>query len=309
MFYEAKNPRELKDYILQRLGAPIIKIEITEQQVFMCIQRALELYGEYHYNGVNKNYIAIAVNDDEQAKNGVFDLSQYPIFAVTSVIRGNSGDTLTWGGGYPYPILSDLIMSLGGGGMGGSSCSSKAYGPNAYGADLSYYTVLMQYWQMMQNMLNPVPDYWFNDDTGQLKLMGNFSKGDVIILEVWTKSFVDTDQSAGSYANYAYATAGNSNSWTVSDKYNDPSRAVSGVYAGSSASHSQGAFNSRWVKDYATALVKELNGEILAKHQGMQLPGGTTVDGIRLIQEARETMRELREELDLLEAPAPILMG
>nr|DAF95453.1 MAG TPA: neck protein [Myoviridae sp. ctCo31] len=43
------NPRQLKDLILRRLGAPVINIEITEEQIYDCIYRALELYGEYHY--------------------------------------------------------------------------------------------------------------------------------------------------------------------------------------------------------------------------------------------------------------------
>ena len=54
--YVTNNPRELKDAILRRLGAPVINVEVTEDQIYDCIQRALELYGEYHFDGVNKGY-------------------------------------------------------------------------------------------------------------------------------------------------------------------------------------------------------------------------------------------------------------
>ena len=305
MFTQPKNPRELKDYILMRLGAPVIKIEVTECQVFQCIQRALELYGEYHYNGLNKTYMYVRIDDEDRWKNGVFDLSGHDIFAVTSIIRGNMGALLTMDGTATYPWVSDFILGM----AGVNGCSSAtAFGPNAYGANLSYYTSIMQYWTLMQNMLNPVPDYWFNDDTGQLKLTGNFKKDDFVFIEVWTKSYVDTDQSVGSYAGYATAQAAHG-AWTDSEKYNDAWKSTNGYHAGQKDSHAQGAFNNRWVKDCAVAFVKQLNGEILARHQGMQLPGGTTVDGLRLIEESRIEIERLRAELDLLEAPPGIMMG
>ncbi len=305
MFNQPKTPKQLKDYILMRLGAPIIKIEVTEAQVYQCIQRALELYGEYHYNGLNKTYMAVYIGDDEKYKNGVFDLSDENIFAVTQIIRGNTGLLLTMDGSATYPWASDFILGM----AGVNGCSAaQSFGPSAYGANLSYYTTIMQYWTILQNMFNPVPDFWFNDDTGQLKLSGNFNKGDLIFLEVWVKSFVDTNPMVGSYAGYGYA-QGDQNPWTISDQYNYAPKSVGGYYAGDNQGHKQGAFNNRWVKDYATALVKELNGSILAKHQGLQLAGGTTVDGVRLIEEARAEIEKLRDELDLLASPPGILMG
>lgn len=305
MFSQPKNPKQLKDEILMRLGAPIIKIEVTEQQIYYCIQRALELYGEYHYNGLNKSYVWIHVDDEEKYKNGVFDLSDENIFAVTDIIRGNSGASLlTMDGSATYPFVTDFILGL----AGVNGCNSATFGPSAYGANLSYYTTVMQYWTIMKNMFDPVPGYWFNDDTAQLKITGNFRKGDFLLMEVWVKSFVDTSPSVGSYAGHGYA-QGDSNPWGTSDIYNNATRGLPGYVAGESKGHSQGAFNNRWVKDYATALVKNTNGQILAKHQGLQLAGGTTVDGMRLINESEIEMANLRNELELLEAPPGILMG
>lgn len=305
MFTQPKNPKQLKDEILMRLGAPIIKIEVTEQQVYYCIQRALELYGEYHYNGLNKSYMWVHVDDEEKYKSGVFDLKDENIFAITEIIRGNSGSLLTMDGTATYPFVTDFILGM----AGVNGCSSaQSFGPNAFGANLSYYTTIMQYWTIMKNMFDPVPGYWFNDDTGQLKISGNFRQGDFLLMEVWVKSFVDTNPSVGAYAGYAHA-QDEQNAWSTTDVYNNANRGVTGYVAGETKGHAQGAFNNRWVKDYATALVKNTNGQILAKHQGMQLAGGTTVDGIRLIEESEREMARLRDELDLLEVPPGILMG
>lgn len=300
----AKNAKELKDEILERLGAPIINIEVTESQIYRCIQRALELFGEYHFNGLHKTYKIFNIESDEQAKFGVFDLSNDNIFAITSVIRAGASNILTMDGNAAYPWVTDLILGLTK--LGGGSCGCSV-GANSFGNDLGYFTGLTQYWTQMQNMFNPIPDFWFNDSTGQLKLTGQFKKGDVVVVECYAKAYVDIQDSIRSYAGYGYA--GQQNSWSVSGIYDDPSRANTGLVAGEDNSLKQGSYNNRWVKDYATTLVKEVWGQILAKHQGMQLPGGVSVDGLRLLEEARYEKETLRTELEGLDPPVGILIG
>lgn len=301
------TPQQLKDEILQRLGAPIINIEVTESQVFQCIQRALELYGEYHFNGLNKSYMTFYVGDDDQYKHGVFDLSKENVFAVTSILRQSAGSLMTLDGSATYPWVTDFILGLTK--FNGAGSCQRGFGPNAYGADLGYFTMLSQHFNMLQNMLNPLPDFWFNESTGQLKIMGNYKKGDVIIAEVYVKSYVDVSPATGAFAGYGYAGSPDRNNWGLNDIYQNPDHRLTGYKAGENSSLSQGAYNNRWVKDYATTLVKELNGQVLAKHQGMQLAGGVTVDGLRLLEEARLEKEALREELYLLDPPCPILVG
>lgn len=309
MFTEPKNPQQLKDYILERLGAPIINIEVTESQVYQCIQRSLELFGEYHYNGLNRTFKVIYIGEDEKWKDGLFDLQDDNIFAVTKILRSNTSMTslMSMDGSATYPWAQDFILGMTGF-NGGNSCS-RTFGPNMFGGELGYFTMIMQYWNLMQKMFNPEPDYWYNDTTGQLKIIGNFKKNDFLVLEVWTKAFVDTERSVGAYAGYGYAGSQQTNNWGVSDIYDNADRQQTGYYAGEESSLKHGAFNNRWVKDYATCLVKYTNGQILAKHQGMALPGGTTVDGVRLIDEAEREMLRLREELDSLSPGCPILIG
>lgn len=307
MYTQPKTPQQLKDHILERLGAPIINIEVTESQIYQCIQRALELYGEYHFNGLNRTFYVVYVGTDEKWADGCFDLGDQNIFAITKVLRGNSGSLLTMDGVATYTWASDFILGMTG--FNGGCSSSRGFGPNAFGGDLGYFTSIMQYWSLMQKMFSPEPDYFFNADTAQLKLIGNFHKGDFIVVEAWVKSFVDVDKSVGAYAGYGYAGSKEDNAWGISDIYNNADRNLTGYYAGEPSQLKQGAFNNRWIKDYATALVKYTNGQILARHQGMQLPGGVTIDGVRLIEEANLEIMRLRDELDLLTPSVPILIG
>lgn len=309
--YNSQNPKELKDVILRRLGAPIVNVELTTEQIYDCIQRALELFGEYHFDGLHKGYQVLYVDhtNEERFRNGVFDLSGNNIFAVTQIVRTNIGSITSMDGNATYPWFTDFLLGMAGinGGMG-SSCN-KFYGPNAFGADLGYFTQLMTYWSMMQDLLSPLPDYWYNDATGMLKVMGNFQKGDIIVIECYTKAYIDVHKLVGNTAGYGYAGSTNSNSWTVGVEYDNLDRKITGLRAGTDQTTTSGAYNNRWVKDYATCLAKELNGTILAKHQGLQLAGGVTVDGIRLIEEATREKEILRNELEMLDPAAGILLG
>lgn len=307
--YNVFNPTQLKDAILRRLGAPVICINVTEDQIYDCIQRALELYGEYHFSGLHKGYKVFYVGTDEEYRNGIFDMSNEGVFAVTQILRTNMGSITSMDGNATYPWFSDFLLGMAGiNGGAGSSCS-KFYGPNAFGGDLGYFTQMMQYRTMMQDMLSPLPDFWYNADTGKLSVKGTYRKGDIIICEVYVKSYIDTDQMLGN-AGYGVAQGcGNDNPWSLHDTYMDPRKQLTPRMAGEVTPPREGAYNNRWVKDMSTALVKELWGEIMFKHQGLQLPGGVTVDGATLKAEATEKIRELREELELLDPPVGVLVG
>ena len=300
------NPQQLKDEILRRLGAPIVKIEVTTDQIYDSIQRALELFGEYHYNGTNKTYIVLTLGDDNP--RNVFDLKDHHIFAITQVLRTNIGSLVTMDGTAVYPWFTDFLMGLTGGSMGGCS---RSYGMNAYGADMGYFTQMMSYRTMMQDLLAPLPDYWFNDDTGQFTVHGQVNKNDIIVLEVMARSYVDVPSMVGNVAGYAMAGDPYNGSISQADIFDNPYNAVAGgVRAGQGQQTNGGssAYNNRWVRDYSTALVKEINGQVLAKMQGIQLLGGVTPDGTRLINEAKEEIANLRQELLLLSDAMPVLM-
>ena len=300
------TPIQLKDYILRRLGAPIINVELTELQILDCIDRALELYGEYHYDGLHRTFNTFYIGDDDQYKHGVFSLKGKGVFAITQVLRGNVGSFSTIDGTATHTWFNDFILGLSGTGTGSRS---NSYGMNAMGGDLSYYSLLMSYRNTLQDMLNPVPEYFYNADTEMLQFTGTFKKGDLLVVESYVKAY----QSPYDVSNIAGYGMASSNSqaqfFSDSDTYDNPSQSMSPNMAGIGSTSDSGSFNNRWVKDYATSLAKELNGYVLAKHQGMSLPGGVTVDGVRLIEEAKTELDNLREELYLLSPPVGILVG
>ena len=151
------NPKTLKDFILRTLGAPIVNVEVTEEQIYDCIQRTLDMYGEYHYDGTNKAYAVFKLSEEE-AKTGVLDMRGKNVFAVTKIIRSGKDMYFTFGG-TPYSWFSDMVLGMSGS-AGGCNSFYSPYSP--FSGGMSYFTQLSSYFSMIQDQFNPLPDYGFN---------------------------------------------------------------------------------------------------------------------------------------------------
>jgi hypothetical protein len=64
-------------------------------------------------------------------------------------------------------------------------------------------------------------------------------------------------------------------------------------------------WNDRWLKEYATALIKRTWGNNLKKFAGIQLPGGITLNGDKIYEEAIVEIEKLEQEMQL-EYGAPL---
>lgn len=57
------SKQELADYILRKLGAPVINVEIADIQLEDCIDDAVQLYQEYHFDGAERTYRLIKIDE------------------------------------------------------------------------------------------------------------------------------------------------------------------------------------------------------------------------------------------------------
>ena len=58
-------------------------------------------------------------------------------------------------------------------------------------------------------------------------------------------------------------------------------------------------WNDRWLKEYATQLIKRSWGNNLSKFAGLQLPGGVTLDGKTIYTEAAAEIERLEKEMEM----------
>jgi hypothetical protein len=95
-----------------------------------------------------------------------------------------------------------------------------------------------------------------------------------------------------------------------SEKFNVADVLVIEAYRALNPSQYTEVFNDMFLKKYCTALIKRQWGENLKKFQGVVLPGGITLDGKSIYDEAVEEIIKIEEEMSLkYELPADGFIG
>ena len=75
---------EFKQFCLRRLGAPLLEINVADEQLEDCIEIAFSYYYDYHYDATEKIYLAHQVTDEDKVNKYI----QIPdeIIGVTSIL-------------------------------------------------------------------------------------------------------------------------------------------------------------------------------------------------------------------------------
>ena len=65
-----------------------------------------------------------------------------------------------------------------------------------------------------------------------------------------------------------------------------------------------------FLKRYLTALIKQQWGQNLSKFEGMQLPGGVTINAAQLVSDSTQAISQIEEEMQLkYEMPPDFYVG
>lgn len=139
-----------------------------------------------------------------------------------------------------------------------------------FAGDLAYYEQMQQYLSMLDMKLNGYPQVTYSRHMNRLYVHGDFA---------------DQDVKAGEYIVYeAYKTV-------------------------DSSAHTR-VWNDLWLKEYTTALIKQQWGANLIKFEGMQLPGGVTLNGRQIFEDSLQEIERLREKIRMdFEMPADFFVG
>ena len=238
----------LQDYCLRNLGAPVIEINVDEDQIEDRTDDALQFYQEFHSDGVIREYLKheLTATDITNSYITVAD-------SVTSIVRllkinASSGSVL-FDMGY-HMRMNDIFM------LQGLSTQLQSYEQSQQKLSLIDHTLNTEEHVRFSRHMNRV-----HMDEG----FGDLIAGEFIVLEVY--SIIDP-------ATYA-------------DVYND-----------------------FYLKKYLTALIKRQWGANMMKFDGFQLPGGITMNGRQMFEDAIEEINGLEEECRLMWAmPDNFLMG
>lgn len=83
---------EFREFCLRRLGAPLLEINVADEQVEDCIEMAFSYYYDYHYDATEKVYLARQVTQ-EDIDNKYLSIED-SVIGVTNILPiGNSYST------------------------------------------------------------------------------------------------------------------------------------------------------------------------------------------------------------------------
>jgi hypothetical protein len=242
--------QELIDYALRRLGAPVIEINIDEDQLEDRIDDALQFYQEYHSDATMRVYLKHQITADD-ITNKYISINDNILNVKRVFPIGNSQSSINMFS-VKYQLHLNDIYDL------------------SYIGDLMYYEMVQQYVSLLDMKLNGSGEHvrW-NRHMNQLHLDVNWEsdikEDDYIIVEAMR--IVDPS--------------------TYSDVYND-----------------------MFLKQYVTALIKQQWGANLIKFEGMQLPGGVTLNGRQIFDDATEEISQIREQMQSnYEMPVDFYVG
>lgn len=228
----------LVDYCLRSLGAPVLEINIDEDQINDRVDEALQFYQEYHSDAVVKTYRKhqIGTQDVENKYISVPDSMMF-VSRVFPLTNNSSNSTSMWSARYQLH-LNDIFDLK-------------------YAGSMVNYTMTRMYLETLDLLLNGVPPVRFNRNMNRLFIDIHWSQdvvvGDYLIVEGY--EVLDPE--------------------VYSDIYNDI-----------------------FLKKYLTALLKKQWGANLIKFEGMQLPGGVTVNGRQIYDDAITDIQALEEQMD-----------
>ena len=139
-----------------------------------------------------------------------------------------------------------------------------------FAGDLAYYNQMQQYLTLIDMQLNGKPLVQFQRHQHRLHILGDLNDGDI-----------------------------KKDDYIILEVYQivDPNSFTS-------------VYNDKFVKAYTTSLMKQQWGQNLIKFEGMQLPGGVSINGRQIYDDASQEIEKLREELRLEhEMPPDFFVG
>ena len=274
-----QNRQEFKEYIKMKLGAPVLQINVADEQMDIAINDAFQYFNERnHYNGVERAYLVIDTTQVITVKSpqGEQEMTYNEFYkefnsgttsdGVTYKVQNNymvlpdnvvgvvqimrSRSTMMGGGIIPGGMIYPILLNM----LGGGACGNV-------NASLTTFYAMMEFMALLDWMFFPPRSFNWNQRTHRLTIDGDLtSRGGLLVIEVMVKPDPDV----------------------FPDLWND-----------------------MWLKEFAYALVKAQWGRNLTKYNQVQLPGGIVMNGQQILSDAQTELKEIKDRfaMDFMDPP------
>ena len=248
---------QLADYCKRQLGAPVLEINVDDDQVSDAIDDALQYYRERHYDGMELMYLKHKITADDKAR---FDGKSETIMA--------DPDSTKWERSDNYIMIPQHIMGISKVyGLASNAIRNNLFGIEyqiflndlyAFGSlDMLNYFMVKQWLETIDMVLNngAFVEYRFNQRQDRLYLdIDESMLTEELYLVIQCYRALEPD--------------------TFTQVYNDP-----------------------FVKRYFVALMKKQWGMNLIKFNGVLLPGGVQLNGRQIYEDAIKEIEAIEYSL------------
>jgi hypothetical protein len=268
----------LIDYCLRRLGAPVLEINVDDEQIDDLVDDAIQYFNERHYDGVERMYLKYKISQEDldrgrsasssgsQISNGTSGVGIVTTTGTSTIVGAATTFNFYEASNYvqvPDSVIGiERIFKFDTSSISGGMFSIKY---QLFLNDLYYFNSveLLQY-SMTKSYLEDI-DFLLTTDK-QIR----FNKRQ-------NRLYLDIDWSSQS-----------KDTFFVIDCYRalDPDD-FSKIY------------NDSFVKKYLTALIKRQWGQNLIKFNGVKLPGGIELNGRQLYEDAERELEDIKQRMSM----------
>lgn len=264
--------QELLDYCLRKLGYPVLEINVDDDQLNDRLDDALQYFHERHFDGIERTFLKHKLTSSELSL-----IRNTPAYTT-----GNSNSGITTSiieEAQNFIPLPDTIIGVNGVFKTDATTISGGMFNIKYQIflnDLYYYGAL--------DLLNYAMTKQYLEDISRIMtpdVQLRFNKKQ-------HRLYLDID-------------------WGI---ISDDTYIIIDCYRIVDPSDFPKVYNDYWLKKYLTASIKKQWGQNLTKFNGVQLPGGITLNGEKLYSDAEKEIEEVERQLrDEYELPPLGLIG
>ena len=274
---------ELVDYCKRQLGAPVLEINIADEQVEDLVDDAVQFFQERHFDGVYPALFKYKLTQDDidrgTSQPGKADAVGITTSTATQDFDGST-QTFTWNENGNYLKVPNNIIGV-------TKIfhfdGSNAITNNMFSVKYQLFLNDIYYWGAVELLSYAMTKTYLEDINFLLT-----TQKQIRFNKRQERLYLDIDWNTVSKDDYIIIDC-----FSTLDP-NDYSK----------------VWNDSFLKKYLTALMKRQWGQNLIKFQGVKLPGGIELNGRQIYDDAEKDLEIIREQMsDTYELPPLDMIG
>ena len=327
----------LKDYAKRQLGHPVVELNLDDDQMEDRMDDALEYFQEYHFDATEPTFLKHQITGStlKLTANVVFTAGEtitggttgvratvHDYISANTTIRYKNPEVKSGGDGNTFYANTTTTFGNGEtvtGGTSGASATTAASNANSLGDfDNEYISIT----ENIIGVKGVIPFYRETEgNTNMFSVNYQYALNDLYRMGTGAQmsNYVFTQQHLTTINNLfntmpRFRFNRHTDRLYLDIRWGDDVKIddfiVAECYTITDPSSFSDVYGDMFLKKYVTSLFKKQWGQNLIKFEGLQLPGGVTLNGRQLYDDATQEIERIEEEVQLkYQLPDDFMIG